>query len=315
MRAIRIEKFGGPEVLQLVDIEKPIAGENEVLIRVGAAGINYADTHQTEDSYLAPQQLPLIPGAEVVGFDPEGKRVVALVPGGGYAEFVAAPRPLTFEIPDGVSDGAALATILQGTTAWHILHTCAHIQSGESVVIHAAAGGVGSYAVQLAQRLGARVIATVSSKEKAEVVRSLGVEKIVIAYGSHLAEQILEMNSGKKVNVVLEMVGGSTFTESLSALAPFGRLVTYGMASRTQPEPLHAGSLMAHSHAVIGFWLAHCMSRPGTLLAPVVHELFEMIARREITPVVGEHWPLESAMTAHQQMRSRSTVGKTYLTL
>ena len=315
MRAIRIEKFGGPEVLQLVDIEKPIAGENEVLIRVVAAGINYADTHQTEDSYLAPQQLPLIPGAEVVGFDPEGKRVVALVPGGGYAEFVAAPRPLTFEIPDGVSDGAALATILQGTTAWHILHTCAHIQSGESVVIHAAAGGVGSYAVQLAQRLGARVIATVSSKEKAEVVKGLGVEKIVIADGSHLAEQILEMNSGKKVNVVLEMVGGSTFTESLRALAPFGRLVTYGMASRTQPEPLHAGSLMAHSHAVVGFWLAHCMSRPGTLLAPVVHELFEMIARREITPVVGKHWPLESAMTAHQQMRSRSTVGKTYLTL
>ena len=243
MRAIRIEKFGGPEVLQLVDIEKPIAGENEVLIRVGAAGINYADTHQTEDSYLAPQQLPLIPGAEVVGFDPEGKRVVALVPGGGYAEFVAAPRPLTFEIPDGVSDGAALATILQGTTAWHILHTCAHIQSGESVVIHAAAGGVGSYAVQLAQRLGARVIATVSSKEKAEVVRSLGAEKIVIADGSHLAEQILEMNAGKKVNVVLEMVGGSTFTESLRVLAPFGRLVTYGMASRTQPEPIHAGSL------------------------------------------------------------------------
>ena len=288
MRAIRIEKFGGPEVLQLVDIEKPIAGENEVLIRVVAAGINYADTHQTEDSYLAPQQLPLIPGAEVVGFDSEGKRVVALVPGGGYAEFVAAPRSLTFEIPVDVSDGAALATILQGTTAWHILHTCAHAQSGETVVIHAAAGGVGSYAVQLAQRLGARVIATVSSKEKAEVVKGLGVEKIVIADGSHLAEQILEMNSGKKVNVVLEMVGGSTFTESLRALAPFGRLVTYGMASRTQPEPLHAGSLMAHSHAVVGFWLAHCMSRPGTLLAPVVHKLFEMIARREITPVVGE---------------------------
>jgi NADPH2:quinone reductase len=315
VRAIRIEKFGGPEVLQIVDIEKPIAGENDVLIRVGAAGINYADTHQTEDSYLAPQQLPLIPGAEVVGFDPEGKRVVALVPGGGYAEFVAAPRPLTFEIPDGVSDGAALATILQGTTAWHILHTCAHIQSSETVVIHAAAGGVGSYAVQLAQRLGARVIATVSSKEKAEVVKGLGVEKIVIADGSHLAEQILEMNAGKKVNVVLEMVGGSTFTESLRVLAPFGRLVTYGMASRTQPEPVQVGSLMAHSHAVIGFWLAHCMSRPDKLLTPVVHELFEMIARREITPVVGKHWPLESAMTAHQQMRSRSTVGKTYLTL
>ena len=151
MRAIQITEFGGPEVLTLVDLPTPRAGEGEVLIEVSACGINYADSHQAENSYLAPQSLPLIPGAEVVGRDASGQRVVALVPGGGYAEVVAAPKALTFPIPDGVSDGAALAAILQGTTAYHLLRTSSHMQSGESVVVHAAAGGVGTIAVQLAK--------------------------------------------------------------------------------------------------------------------------------------------------------------------
>src|SRR3984885_9282831 len=128
MRAIQITEFGGPEVLSLADLPDPVAPEGLTLIEVDTAGVNYADTHQAEDSYLAPQQLPLVPGAEVVGRDPEGRRVVALLPGGGYAERAVAHPSVTFALPDNVDDLTALALVLQGTTAWHLLRTSAHLQ-------------------------------------------------------------------------------------------------------------------------------------------------------------------------------------------
>src|ERR671933_88697 len=160
MRAIQMTEFGGPEVLKLVDLPVPEAGDGEVLIRVERAGLNFADTHQRTNSYLAAAELPLIPGAEVAGVrEDTGKRVVALCGNGGYAEYATAPGALTFPIPDGVDDGTALALLLQGLTAWHLYKTCARVQPGESVVVHSAAGGVGSMAVQLGRALGAgRVI-------------------------------------------------------------------------------------------------------------------------------------------------------------
>src|SRR5688500_13815113 len=167
MRAIQVTKFGGPEVLVEADLPDPQPGDGTVVLETSAAGINYADTHQTENSYLAAAELPMIPGAEVVGTTPDGKRVVALVGSGGYAERVLAAPVFMDDVPDGVDDGQALAIILQGTTAWHLLRTCAHLKEGESVVVHAAAGGVGTLAIQLAKRWGAgRVIAAASSDEK-----------------------------------------------------------------------------------------------------------------------------------------------------
>ena len=165
MRAVQINEFGGPDVLEVVeDAPVPEPGEHEVLIRVSRAGMNFADTHARENSYLAKYDLPLTPGAEVAGTDPDGNRVVAMLGTGGYAEYAVAPKATTFPIPDGLDDGAALALVLQGLTAWHLYKTSAKMAEGESVVIHAAAGGVGSLAVQLAKPLGAgRVIATASS--------------------------------------------------------------------------------------------------------------------------------------------------------
>ena len=164
MRAVQITRFGGPEVLDVVDLPEPEPGPGQRLYEVSAAGINFADTHQTENSYLAPQELPLIPGAEFVGSAAGGLRVVGLVEGGGYAEKVAAHDRLTWPVPDGVTDEQALAVVLQGATAWHLLRTSAHLAAGETVVVIAGAGGVGSLAVQLAKRWGAgRVIATASS--------------------------------------------------------------------------------------------------------------------------------------------------------
>jgi NADPH:quinone reductase len=313
MRAIQITDFGGPEVLELAELPEPEPGPGEILIDVDAAGVNYADTHQAEDSYLVPTRLPLVPGAEVVGRTPDGQRVVALLNHGGYAAKAVAQAATTFPLPDGVDNGQALALALQGTTAWHILRTSARLAWGESVVVHAAAGGVGSLAVQLAKAWGAgRVIATASSEEKRQLARSLGADATVDSREPELKAALEEANGGAKVDVVLEMTGGNVFDASLAALAPFGRLVTYGMASRTPPTPVDPGRLMRHSRAVVGFWLAHCMQRPQ-MLVEAMNELLTMTVDGRLRPVIGGTYPLEQAQQAHTALRSRETRGKLIL--
>ena len=313
MKAIQVTEFGGPEVLVLRDVPDPVPTHDAILIEVAAAGVNYADTHQAENTYLTPATLPLISGAEVAGTTPDGRRVVALVNGGGYAERVLAHPALTFPVPDEVTDGQALALVLQGTTAWHALRTCAHLQPGESVVVHAGAGGVGSLAIQLAKRWGAgRVIATASSPEKRELCLELGADAAIDGGAENLKAAIEEANGGRKVDVVLEMVGGSTFDASLAALAPFGRLVTYGMAAREQPKLVHPGDLMRRSRAVIGFWLAHCFERPE-MLRSAMDDMLDLVARGDLAPVVGGTYPLAEARRAHEDLRARRTVGKLIL--
>jgi len=314
MRAIQITSFGGPEVLTLTDLPDPEAPEGFEVLDVSAAGVNYADTHQVEDSYLAKQKLPLIPGAEVVGTRPDGTRVVGLLlGGGGYAEKAVVHPAASFPIPDGVSDGEALALVLQGLTAWHLLRTSTHLQAGESVVVHAAAGGVGTLAVQLAKAFGAgRVIATASSEEKRKLALDLGADVAVDPASEDLKAALREANGGKKVDIVLEMVGGTVFDQSLAALAPFGRLATYGMASREQPSPIQPGTLIATSRAVIGFWLAHLANRPEMLHGPM-QEMFDMVRNGTLRPVVGGTYPLSEAHRAHEDIRARRTTGKLVL--
>lgn len=313
MRAIQITEFGGPEVLNLTELPEPAARDGQVRIAVTSAGVNYADTHQTDDSYLASGQLPLVPGAEVAGTDPDGRRVVALVASGGYAEVAVASESLTFAVPDFLDDGAALALLLQGTTAWHILRTSAHLAAGESVVVHAAAGGVGSLAVQLARHWGAgRVIATASSDEKRQLASELGADATVDVTGDDLNSALQAANGGHKVDVVLEMAGGTVFDASLAALAPFGRLVTYGMASRDAPKPIASGQLMSRSRGVIGFWLAHCMSRPQMLRA-ALDDLIALAHDGHLRAVAGGTYALSDAAQAHADMLARRTTGKLLL--
>ncbi|HSK21774.1 MAG TPA: NADPH:quinone oxidoreductase family protein [Egicoccus sp.] len=314
MRAIRITEFGGPEVLQVVDDEpEPSAFPGGVVIDVAHAGLNYADTHQAENTYLAPASVPMVPGAEAVGTTADGRRVVALLGGGGYAQKAAAAEATTFDVPDGVEDGQALALVLQGTTAWHLLRTSAQLRDGESVVVHAAAGGVGSLAVQLAKRWGAgRVIAVASSEEKRRVALDLGADVAVDAGEPDLKSALEEANGGK-VDVVLEMVGGTTTDQSLAALAPFGRLVFYGMASRQSPSPVDLGGLMSRSRGVIGFWLMHAMRDPQRHLAAPMDELFAMTAAGDLRPVVGRTYALADAAQAHRDLRERRSMGKLLL--
>lgn len=313
MRAIQISEFGGPEVLKLVELPDPQPTDGFDVVTVTAAGVNYADTHATENSYLQAQQLPQVPGSEVAGRTADGRRVAALVGSGGYAEQALAPRGVTFDIPDGVSDGAAVALLVQGLTAWHLLRTCARMQPGETVVVHAAAGGVGTLAVQLAKHWGAGcVIGTASSPDKRKLAESLGADITVAADADDMNAALREANGGKKVDIVLEMVGGPTFDGSLQALAPFGRLIVFGMASRVAPTPIAPNALMVGSKTVMGFWLVDCM-RDLTMLDGPMRELFDLTVRGVLTPIVGATYPLADARRAHEDMRARATTGKVVL--
>jgi NADPH:quinone reductase len=312
VRAVQIQEFGGPEVLQVVDLPKPEPADGQVLIEVSRAGMNFADTHQRENTYLARYETPLVLGGEVAGRTDDGRRVVAMVPSGGYAEYAVAPEASVFPIPDGVDDGAALALLVQGLTAWHLYRTSAKLAEGESVVVISGAGGVGSLAVQLGRPFGAgRVIATASTEEKRAFTLSLGADAAVDPAVEDLKGALIEANEGNRVDVVLEMAGGRVFEESAEALAPFGRIVTYGIASREQ-NTVQTGRLMRKSRAVIGFWLVHCLGRRDMLEEPLA-DLFERTARGELKPQIAETYALSDVRRAHEDLQGRRTSGKLLL--
>jgi NADPH:quinone reductase len=310
VRAVQITEFGGPEVLKVTELPDPVAGDNELLVDVSKAGVNFADTHQTDDSYLAPAKLPLIPGGEVVGTTADGRRIAAMIGHGGYAEKAAVNKAFAFDVPEGVDDVSAVALLVQGTTAWYLLNKITHFEAGESVVVHAAAGGVGSLAVQLAKSMGAgRIIATASTPEKRSLAIELGADVAIDPATEDLKTAIIEANGGKRVDVVLEMTGGHVTNESLASLAPFGRLAFYGMASREEPKPVGMPALMAHSSTVSGFWLAHAFGNPP-LLRQAFQELAEEVAAGRLKTVGGGEYALADARQAHEDLRARRTTGK-----
>jgi NADPH2:quinone reductase len=321
VRAIQITEFGGPEVLKLVELPTPAPAPGEALIRVTRAGINFADTHTRTNSYVQKATLPLIPGGEVAGVVveapdgaalKEGQRVVALTGDGGYAEYATAPADRCYPIPDDLEDGVAVALTIQGLTAWHLYRTAGHVGEGESVVVHSAAGGVGSLAVQLGHALGAgRVIATATSAERREVAMSLGADVAIDPHPDGLTERLLEANGGSEVDVVFDMAGGETFERSYRALAHFGRIVVCGISSQ-QPNEIRTGSLLRHSRTVAGFYLFHCLERPEMVTGPLT-ELFARAARGELRVVVGGTYSLEHVPQAHVDLRARRTTGKLLL--
>ncbi|MDT8911345.1 NADPH:quinone oxidoreductase family protein [Amycolatopsis sp. PS_44_ISF1] len=315
MRAVQVTEFGGPEVLKPVELPDPVAGPGQVLIEVERIGLNYADTHQAENSYLAPSRLPLVPGGEVAGRTPDGRRVVALLGElGGYAERAVTAEATVFPLPDAIDDLTALSMLVQGATAAILLRRNTHLADGESVVVHAAAGGVGTIAVQLAKAWGAgRVIATASTEEKRALALELGADVAVDSRAENLTETLIEANGGRRVDIVLDMVGGTTTDQSIAALAPFGRLGFYGMAGREEPKPVRLRNLMGHSTTVSGMWLSHVFRLPGNVYGTTLTELFDLAARGVIRAIPGGEYPLAEARAAHEALRSRGTVGKLLL--
>ncbi len=313
MRAIQMTEFGGPEVLRLAELPKPEPADGEVLIKVSRAGLNFADTHTRTNSYVRKATLPLVPGGEVAGVrEDTGERVVALTGDGGYAEYAIAPERLVFPIPDGLDDATALAIVIQGLTAWHLYRTAGRVAPGESVVVHSAAGGVGSLAVQLARPLGAgRVIATASGADKRDLALALGADAAIDASAGNLTERLIEANEGRPVDVVFDMAGGDVFDASYAALAHFGRIVVCGIASQ-EPNEVRTGSLLRHSRSVVGFYLFHCLERPQ-MVADALADLFARAQRGELRTVIGGTYPLGEAAQAHIDMRERRTTGKLLL--
>jgi NADPH2:quinone reductase len=311
MKAIQLHEFGGAEAFQYVDLEDPTPGEGEVLVEVIRCGVNFADTHSTRNDYLAEQQLPLIPGAEVAGRTPDGRRVAALVGTGGYAEKVIVPESLTIPVPDEVDDEQAAGALLQGLTAMALVKRSARIEAGETIAIEAAAGGTGTLAVQIAKSAGAKVIGLASTPEKRELVESLGADATVDSRSDDLYAALLEANDGQKVDAVLHMSGGDAFDAELRALAPLGRMVVFGNASR-ENRKVDTGVLLQGSKAVIGFWLVHVLAR-RELAVPLVGELLEALATGALRVTIGGVYPLSEAARAHDALESRTSAGKLLL--
>ncbi|MEF3112435.1 quinone oxidoreductase family protein [Streptomyces chrestomyceticus] len=312
MRAVVINRFGGPEVLEMAEVPAPRPAPGQQRIDVALAGVNYADTAVRRDAYPVPIQLPFTPGNEVMGALPDGRRVVALSRGGGYASQTVVNSQTIFDVPDSVSDADAVALTLQGATAFHLLYDNLQIQPGERVLIPAAAGGVGTLSVQLAANRGARVIAMASTPEKRALAMALGAHAVVDSSSVEALSERVEEAAGGPIHAALEMTGGPVFQATLDALAVHGRMVVYGAAAG-EYGTVPVSHLLATSQSISGFWLPTLYSNPSYMRA-ILGSLFLACEAGDIKPVHhSTAYRLEDARQAHEDLAARRTIGKVAL--
>jgi NADPH2:quinone reductase len=326
MKAIRYHTKGGPEVLVYEDVPDPIPGPGQVLIRVLASGVNYADTARRSGAhYPRPTPLPFVPGGEVVGVVEAlgadvtsvatDETVIGWIPQGGYAELAVADVAGLLRVPAGVAPEQALALIVQGLSAALILKRSARLQHGESVFIEGAAGGVGVLAVQLARIYGAgRVIGAASSAAKRDLVRDLGADAAVDYTQPDWPALVRAANGDRPVDIILEMTGGAVFEQSFACLAPFGRMVVYGNASR-QPMQLNVQSILAPNQSVTGFFLGGFVAaqQGGNFIADLLAELGAYAREGRLRLHIGGSYKLAEAAEAHRALEGRQTSGKLVL--
>jgi NADPH2:quinone reductase len=329
LKAIRFHEHGGPEVLRYEDVPDPAPGARQVLLRVLAAGVNYADASRRKGgtSYPRPTPLPFTPGSEVVGIVEKlgdgvtgverGATVMAWLGQGGYAECAVADAADLLPVPLGVKPAEALSLIIQGLTAALILKDSARLQAGESVLVEGAAGGVGVLAVQLAKIYGAgRVIGAASTEAKRALAVSLGADATVDYSRPGWAAEVKAQNGGRGVDIILEMTGGAVFDEAFDCLAPFGRMVAYGNASR-QPMNLGVQRLYAQCQTVTGFFLSGFIAGQsrdrGAFAAKLLAELGGYVRDGRLRLQLGGTYKLAQAADAHRALESRNTTGKIVL--
>jgi NADPH:quinone reductase len=299
VKAVLLRETGGPEQLEYGDVADPEPAEGEVLVRVRAVGINFLDVLVRQGRYPQPPPLPAIPGAEIAG-EVDGRRVIALPRAGGYAEYAAVPEASLVPLPDRASFSEGAAFLMTFLTAWLPLR---RVESGRTVLIHAASGGVGSAAVQIARHLGARVVATASSDEKRELARSLGAAE---TYGyDDFAEAV-------RADVVFDPVGGQVFDASLRVLEPLGAILAIGYAGGMWKE-LNPALLVGRNIAVRGFYLGRLMALRPDVVRAAIDELLFLWEQGEIRPLVGAEFPLADAADAHRLIEERRHVGKVVL--
>jgi NADPH2:quinone reductase len=321
MRAIQIAKTGGPEVMELVELPVPKPGAGQVLVKIEASGVNFIDTYLREGRY--PAALPFVPGQEAAGVVVEaGEGVTGFAAGGRvawngtrgtYAEYACAPASDLLHVPDGMSTEDAAAVLLQGLTAHYLAHSTYAIQPVDTVLIHAGAGGVGLLLTQMAKQLGATVITTVSTEEKAELSRQAGADLVVKYTEESFVEAVKEYTGGKGLPVVYDSVGKTTFEDSLQCLRPRGLLALYGASSGAVPamDPIR---LMAGSLYMTRPTLKDYVQTRDELNRRA-GDVFGWVASGALKVRIGARYKLDDAAQAHRDLAGRRTTGKVLLTV
>ncbi len=323
MKAIRFHGAGGPEVLKPEEVAVPAPGQGQALVHLRATGVNFVDIYHRRGDYPPPGGLPCITGQEGAGVvEAVGPGVEGLRPGdrvtytgamGSYAEFVAAPAWRLVPIPAEVSFEQAAGIMLQGMTAHYLLHAAHHTQPGETVLVHAAAGGVGLLAVQMAKMRGARVIGTVSTPEKARPAKEAGADEVILYSQADFAEETKRLTGGRGVDLVLDAVGKPTFQKGLEALAVRGHMIVYGRAAGL-PDPIVPQSLMGKGLTLTGSSLVHYTATREELLERA-EAVLGWLAKGKLKLTIHKALPLAQAAEAHRLLENRQTVGKLILTL
>jgi NADPH:quinone reductase len=323
MKQIVVNEFGGSEKLIFQDVPMPSAGEGQMVIKVEASGVNFSDSMQRRNKYVFPVSLPYLPGFEVAGTVTElgkgvdnvsvGDRVVAMLPGGGgYAQYAVTASYLAAVIPSAISVQESLALQVQGLTAYLMLKDGAKLQSGQTVLIHAAAGGVGTLLIQIAKQLGAgKIIATASTIEKLTVAKSLGADDLINYTEPDWVQKVKDATGGKGVDLILDSTGGEILRNSVSCLAPFARLINFGNPTGGSTS-IEAFTLVNHNQTLQGFGLAGYFEKPD-LMQEAYQYLFSQAATGKLKVHIGQTFPLQDAAEAHRQMENRTTTGKVVL--
>jgi NADPH2:quinone reductase len=320
MKAIQVKQHGGPEVLELVELPVPQPKSHEALVKIAASGVNYIDVYLRDGTYKAP--MPFVCGQEGAGIiTAVGDEVKSLKPGdrvawsgvlGSYAEYVAAPAEALVPVAAGVSDRDAAAAMLQGMTAHYLCYDTYPLKPGDTALVHAAAGGVGLLLVQMAHHLGARVIGTVSSEEKAKLAREAGADEVILYTKTDFETETKRLTGGKGVDVVYDSVGKATFDKSLNVLRLRGTLVHYGSSSGPVP-PIDPNVLSQKGSLFLARTnLAHFTATRAELLARS-GAVFGMIASGKLKLRIAHTYPLAEAQQAHRDLEGRKTTGKLLL--
>jgi NADPH:quinone reductase len=318
--AMRIHEHGGPEKLQWEEVQVPDPGPGQVRVRNTAIGLNYVDTYQRSGLY--PMQLPFTLGSEGAGVvdavGPRvkewkvGDRVAYAGPIGAYAEMVLRPADRLVKIPAGVDDKTAAAMMLKGMTTQYLIRRTYRVKKGDTILMHAAAGGVGLILCQWAKHLGATVIGTVGSDEKADLAKKAGCKHVVVTTREKFLDKVKEVTKGKGVPVVYDGVGKDTFMESLDCLSPLGLMVSFGNASGAVP-PFNAGILSAKGSLFLTRPTLATYTASREDLVKSANDLFSVVKSRKVKITVNQTYPLREAAQAHRDLESRKTTGSTVL--
>ncbi|MBT8361797.1 MAG: NADPH:quinone oxidoreductase family protein [Desulfobacterales bacterium] len=323
MKGIHVTKYGGADVLQYLDLPDPVPEAHQVLIKVKGASVNFADIKARSGKYHLGKKPPYIPGIDVAGIVLDigqnvkdikiGDHVIAFPASGSYAEKTVANENLTFVIPESINFESAAACPIVAGTVTHMLNRIAQINDKEIILIHAAGGGVGSTAVQLAKNLGIpKIIGSIGSLWKEKHVKEIGADAVINYADAGYAKQIEHLTDGKGVDVILNPIGGRTIEQDLQSLAPFGRLILYGKLSDENTR-IPPGELYTTNKSVIGFSFGHYRRFRPELVNETMTEVINLLAEKRFNIKIGEKFALEQASVAHRHIDERKTIGKVLL--